>query len=285
MKQRAVSGIFIVATIVIAFLLRTLALWLFDICIIALALFCTLEVVNALGDRVKPLYKWLAIIFAVTVIPVATFLRFFALVYAVAYMFVALTLAVITFKQEIVNGEPKPIDFNEFGTLLFVLIYPTLPLACIPLINSLSVNLSLFALLSLVVIPVLSDVFAFLFGSLIKGPKLASAISPNKTVSGFVAGIVGSAIISVALYYGCVAFGYNPFFGLDTFSVILFLITSGLFFGVTSQGGDLFESAFKRSVMVKDTGSLLPGHGGLLDRADSLIFTAVAVLVVYSFLV
>ena len=284
MKQRAVSGIFIVTAVVVAFLLRSLALWLFDLCIVALAVVCTIEVTNALGDRLKPLYKWLAIILALTIIPVATFLRFFVFIYALAYILIAFSVAVITFKQE-TSGEPQSFNFNEFGTLLFVLIYPTLPLACIPLINSLNSTLSLFALLSLVIVSEIGDVFAYVFGSLIKGKKLAVAISPNKTVSGFLACLIGSAILSVGLYYVCVAFGYNPFFGLDAFSIIVFLVTSGVLFGVTSQMGDLFESAFKRSVSIKDTGNLLPGHGGLLDRTDSLIFTAVAVLIIYSFLI
>ena len=287
MKERIVSAIFIVATVVVAFLLRLLDVRLFDLLICFLALACTLEVVSALKDKISNLHKWLALIFPITAFPIAVFLGFFVFAYTAGYALLALTLTVVTFKQEVVNGEPQPIDFSEFGKFLFVLFYPSVPLLFLTFSNLMLGNLSLFALLTVIVTSSISDVFAFVFGSLIKGKKLARAISPNKTVSGMIAGVIGSALCMVILYFTCVAFGYNPFFGLDAFSVILFLVVSGLFFGVTSQAGDLFESALKRSLSVKDTGNLLPGHGGVLDRADSWVFTSVAVylvFVLYSFL-
>ncbi|MBR6737345.1 MAG: phosphatidate cytidylyltransferase [Clostridia bacterium] len=283
MKQRIFSGIFVVATVVIAFLSRLIDVRLFDVFAMALSLFSTLELIKIMGDRVTPLQKWLAIIFPLTIFPIAVFLRLFALVYAVAYFLLALILTVTTFKQKIVDGKPEPIDFSGFGTLLLLLFYPTVPFTFLTLING-TLTLSTFALLSVVVISMASDILAYLFGSLLKGKQLASAISPKKTLSGFIAGIIGSALTSVALYYVCVAFGYNPFFGLETFSVIFFLVITGVFFGLTSQVGDLFESAIKRALLVKDTGTLIPGHGGLLDRADSFVFTAVAVYMIYSFL-
>ncbi len=285
MKGRILSGIIIVVVIALAFLSRLLHPIIFDALIMALSICCTLELLKSLGDRVKKAHKWLAIIFPITLFPIAEFMQLFSLIYAVAYILFALVIVVTTFKQEVVDGEPQPINYSEFGTLLLVLLYPTVPLLFLTLINvTLPEQTKLFALLVAFLSSTVSDVFAFLFGSLIKGKKLASAISPNKTISGTVAGVIASAIVSVALYYIFVAFGNNPFGELNTLSVILFLVISGLFFGVSSQMGDLFESAFKRSIGVKDTGRLLPGHGGLLDRADSLIFTAVAVYMIYSFL-
>lgn len=105
-----------------------------------------------------------------------------------------------------------------------------------------------------------ADTFAYFAGKTFGGPKLAPAISPNKTWSGFIGGLVGAIVISIALE---MAFGYR----IGPFAVFL-----AIFLAVISQLGDLFESWVKRRVGVKDSGKLIPGHGGILDRIDGLIF-------------
>lgn len=103
-----------------------------------------------------------------------------------------------------------------------------------------------------------ADSWAYLGGSLLKGPKLVPKISPNKTWSGFGSGLLFGAFTGVlcALFTG-------------------FSLITGLFLAVPivifSVFGDLLESAIKRHLNVKDAGGLLPGHGGLLDRVDSLM--------------
>jgi phosphatidate cytidylyltransferase len=105
------------------------------------------------------------------------------------------------------------------------------------------------------------DTFAYSFGSKIGRHKLFEKVSPNKSMEGAIAGLVGSL-----LTYGMVKFfGILPIDWLT--SVIL-----GLVVGFLGQIGDLVESWFKRDAGVKDTSALLPGHGGMLDRFDSLIF-------------
>ncbi len=104
-----------------------------------------------------------------------------------------------------------------------------------------------------------TDIFAFIGGRNIGGPKLAPSISPAKTWSGLIVGIVAAAAAS-ALVGWLVA---SPNIGL--------LALAGAVVAVVAQAGDLLESRAKRLVNVKDTGTLIPGHGGVLDRFDGLI--------------
>lgn len=119
------------------------------------------------------------------------------------------------------------------------------------------------AVLLILIAVVATDVAAFVFGRLIGGPKLAPAISPNKTWSGFLGGI------STA---GLAAAGFAHTIGADPLMVGI----SGVFLGIVAQIGDLTESALKRSFGVKDSGHIIPGHGGIMDRIDGLVFASVA---------
>lgn len=107
-----------------------------------------------------------------------------------------------------------------------------------------------------------TDICAYFTGRSIGGPKLAPSISPNKTWSGLCGGVIGASVI-----LGCIAHTYHfehwPIFAV--FGIVLALV---------AQAGDLLESSLKRKAGVKDSGTLLPGHGGVLDRIDGLIFTA-----------
>ena len=119
-------------------------------------------------------------------------------------------------------------------------------------------NLKIYLLYS-VLVAILSDIGGLVCGKIFKGKKLTK-ISPNKTISGS----IGSFVFSTLLI---------PFFykvQIDETLVNLFLIT--IIISLTSQLGDLFISLLKRKAKVKDTSDLLPGHGGLLDRIDGIIF-------------
>ena len=108
------------------------------------------------------------------------------------------------------------------------------------------------------------DIFAMFSGKLFGGPRMAPRISPNKTWAGLMGAVVGATMVALITYYFS-----NALVSLrPTLPVILLL--SGLL-AVVSQMGDLFESALKRKYDLKDTGSILPGHGGVLDRVDGLI--------------
>jgi phosphatidate cytidylyltransferase len=109
------------------------------------------------------------------------------------------------------------------------------------------------------------DSFAMFGGMLIGGPKLSPVVSPGKTRSGGVAGIVGAVIVGAV--FGWWVF---PVAGVHATPVHVLLIA--LVLSIVGQLGDLLESLFKRGAGVKDSGTLIPGHGGILDRFDSLYF-------------
>ena len=107
-----------------------------------------------------------------------------------------------------------------------------------------------------------SDTFAYFVGTAIGSHKLASSISPNKTIEGFLGSIVGTT--AMAILIGNVIFNF-PFVEMAILGLIL---------SIVATLGDLVESVMKRFTGVKDSGILLPGHGGMLDRFDSIFYTA-----------
>jgi len=106
----------------------------------------------------------------------------------------------------------------------------------------------------------LSDTFAYFVGRAIGRHRMAPRISPNKSVEGAIGGLVGAVVAALVVKI------YSPW--LPTMEAVVL----GLIIGVVGQWGDLFESAFKRDFRVKDSGRILPGHGGILDRFDSILF-------------
>jgi phosphatidate cytidylyltransferase len=125
------------------------------------------------------------------------------------------------------------------------------------------VNIEIFYLLLIIVIG--TDIGGYLFGKIIGGPKLTK-ISPSKTFSG----VAGSLIISQVFTFIYIKSYQNSLtdFNYDNYSTVIKI----LILSIVSQFGDLTISYFKRLSNVKDTGKIIPGHGGLLDRIDGLIF-------------
>jgi phosphatidate cytidylyltransferase len=114
-----------------------------------------------------------------------------------------------------------------------------------------------------------TDTGALFAGRAIGGPKLAPAISPNKTWAGFFGGIAAALLVSAiaGLWYGPAS--------------VMPLVLAGGLLSVASQAGDLLESRVKRYLHVKDSGGIIPGHGGLFDRVDGLLVAAPALAAAY----
>ena len=126
-----------------------------------------------------------------------------------------------------------------------------------------SLNGGHFYLLFITMVCIATDLGGFLFGKLIKGPKLTK-LSPNKTYSG----MIGSFILTIILVYlFSISFLFKNTFYLTSEIIIFSVVLSAV-----SQIGDICVSYFKRSSKIKDTGQIIPGHGGLLDRIDGMIF-------------
>ncbi|KRB44778.1 MAG: phosphatidate cytidylyltransferase [Pseudomonadota bacterium] len=144
----------------------------------------------------------------------------------------------------------------------FGAIYLAIPVICLVWLRSMPEGRQWTVLLFVVAWS--ADIAAFAVGSALKGPKLWPRFSPNKTWSGFIGGLLAAAGAGVAM---------------AAFSDIVLSLQAGaligLVGGLATMAGDLWESMLKRRFGVKDSGDLIPGHGGLLDRVDGLMFAAV----------
>jgi phosphatidate cytidylyltransferase len=147
-------------------------------------------------------------------------------------------------------------------------------LACVALIwvrgDSAAGRITFFWLLAVVWA---MDIGAYAVGRVIGGAKLAPAISPGKTWAGLIGGMACSAVAGIVV--GLLS--DQPDLSIDSIRLAA-LGFSGAVVGALSQAGDLFESWVKRHFGVKDSGNIIPGHGGLLDRVDGLLIAAIAVV-------
>ncbi len=125
------------------------------------------------------------------------------------------------------------------------------------------------AILLLFAIVWTTDVLGYFAGRAIGGPKLCPAVSPKKTWSGAVAGLIGGMAAAVAMVHVFGAFKFG------TFQPVAWALL-GLLLSIVAQGGDLLESWIKRSFGAKDTSQLIPGHGGVMDRLDGFWAAALA---------
>ena len=176
----------------------------------------------------------------------------FILIYTLIIFGIFSILEIINISRKIFN-----ITFFKYIFNLFSIIYISL-FCYLFLIFSSFLQLK-FILYTLLLGCIASDIGGFLIGKLLKGPKITK-ISPNKTYSGAIGSIFFTfVILSTSFYFFVNQFNY--------LILILSLITS-----VGCQLGDLFFSYLKRKAKIKDTGNILPGHGGILDRIDGILF-------------
>jgi len=174
----------------------------------------------------------------------------------VILLFIMIIITIIELKKIISN---KIILY--FGYLFVICSY----LSVLKIHSNIDKNLFLFLLL----ISIMTDLGGYIFGKLIGGPKLTK-ISPNKTYAGFVGSLVLVIIMTYFFMFKLEVDKLN--LGIfNTNSIYTTLILS-IFLSFISQIGDLIVSFFKRQNKIKDTGNIIPGHGGILDRIDGMLF-------------
>jgi phosphatidate cytidylyltransferase len=240
LKTRVASGVILAPLFLV---LVYLEFPYFNVLVAAIAGVMTWEFVRMDGQVGKK--RW-ALIAGATLAAVAAMSLGYALA-ALAVIFLG-TAAVVVADQ--VAGR-KGIYIVQIAV-----IYVALPAISLLYIGTVGAAFSVFWLLAVVWA---TDIGAYAFGRLIGGAKLAPAISPNKTWSGAAGGLICAVLASTGLAY----------WGLGK-SVTLILVAVAGALSVASQIGDLFESGLKRRYQVKDSGTLIPGHGGVMDRFDGL---------------
>ncbi len=166
----------------------------------------------------------------------------------------------------------KSIQWVFKYTFSLSIFYIIIPLALVSYVMT-GKDVETKSLLFVVLLPIyLNDSFAYIFGKYFGKNKLIPSVSPKKTWEGFIGGTIGAAVTMLVLIY------FRN--GGTTETYVLMAIVS-LLVSLLATLGDLFESKLKRAAKVKDSGNILPGHGGILDRIDAMLF---AVPVLYVFL-
>lgn len=297
MKQRSITSFFIVLVVAIVvaskFLPYDIGDYVFDLFILCITVVAAFEMSHLIENCNKKVNKYLSSMYSIFnyIIFICCYklLEFYyILLIEIAGLIVYFLLILIT---ECIKNNARTFKENLMVSLNSILVcfYPGFLFCLFLNINHIDfyAGLDYFSIVFILLvfaITMLSDTFAYLVGRTLKGPKLAPSISPNKTISGSIGGLIGGIAGSMIVY----ALVYN----INSWQAILsmhnltwwhFLII-GLIGSMVSQMGDLVESKIKRNANIKDSGNILPGHGGMLDRIDAMIF-CVTFLYITSFII
>jgi phosphatidate cytidylyltransferase len=256
---RTLSGIVYIAILVTATLFLPSFLLLFGIfLLITVAEFCELVHIK----RFIPIAIAIAAYLLFTFLPLSTNYQWLLLT---ATLFVSIKCLFFLFGKT-----QRPLDLlSKYVYLIGYVILPIILITKIPLITT---DYNCKTIISIFILIWANDTFAFVVGKSIGKHKLFERISPKKTIEGFVGGLIFALIFSVII---AKYFIFEPVFLWIGISIVVSI------FGTI---GDLIESKFKRLAGVKDSGKIMPGHGGILDRLDSIIFVAPFVFLLYQIL-
>ena len=276
MKIRTISGAVFVSLIVGFFLLREYVnVQLFNILIWFFCAVGTFEVARAVRNYTNKVGFWFTVIIGILVIPSYVVGEYLFRGYGqtIATSLLALSILFTLVYAIIVRAQTSSV-------YTLPVVYPSIFMLCMSLANSLDGDRGFIALLLIFVISPLADTFAYLVGmtytKIKKGnvKKLCPKLSPKKTVAGAIGGVIGGAVGAVL-----VQLVFKPDLGLDYPYLLMAII--GLVGSVLTEAGDLFESAIKRKVGIKDMGKIMPGHGGVMDRIDGICFTSAFMYLVF----
>ena len=209
-------------------------------------------------------YKWAGIILGILLS---------AAIFKGTYINLVIAASVIIlFIIRIFEGNTSDNTFSYVSNTIFGIVYVSFLMSYLGVIRASGDNgreLIFFVLL----ITWMGDTTAYYGGKGFGKHKLAPAISPKKTVEGAIIGLIGSIVGAII--------AKSWFLDIS----ILNAIAAGILIGVFGQFGDLSESIIKRNLQVKDSGGIIPGHGGILDRVDSLLFSAPVFYYYYSYII
>lgn len=265
----------------------------FDVLFCAISIIGSIEFLNAVGEISTP-QRMITIAFGAIIVPLHVVVQLVmqAGLFAVACAFAVYVMFLMA------SSVFDPYGSTVKGTIkcVFCMLYCGVLSAILSSINHLNQN-SMAAILTLFMVTVFTDTCAFAIGTVLKRfipLKLSPKLSPNKTVIGAVGGLIGGVAGGISAYLIIYYFGgfngqiiftgfndvYLTFSSVSIHPVAAFTLV-GLATSVFAQIGDLFESAVKRECGLKDMGKLLPGHGGILDRFDSMLYCSLVVLLCF----
>lgn len=190
----------------------------------------------------------------------------------IATLFVSLKCLLLLFNS-------KKEKFDTLSKYVYTIGYVILPFIIITKIPFSYNEYKPKIIISIFILIWTNDTFAYIVGKSIGKHKLIEKISPKKTIEGFIGGILFSIISGILIS----KFYFQPRPNYLNTSLLIWII-SAIIISIFSTLGDLIESKFKRIAGVKDSGNLMPGHGGILDRLDSIIFVAPFVYLFYHIL-
>ena len=205
---------------------------------------------------------------SITIIPLAFFFILKGGYYFNFFLITCLILSLFEWNNMKINYLKKNIGF------IFILFsfYSAYKLKILELNEETIFNFS-----TIIIICIFTDMGGYIFGKILKGPKITK-ISPNKTYAGVLGGFLCSIIFLYStIYLGKYIININLIFNLENILWILFI-------SLISQIGDLIISYFKRQSNIKDTGNLIPGHGGILDRIDGMVFVFPVIFILNQYL-
>ena len=186
--------------------------------------------------------------------------------YNMSYQLISFIVLLFLLPILLKNKKEMDYDINDALYLIGSLLFINLSFNLILVVRNYSLNYLIYLLL----ITVITDTFALITGMYIGKNKLAPSISPHKTIEGFIGGVLMGTFVATTFYYTVIDSGIS----------LAILILTTLFLAIVGQLGDLVFSSIKRTFNVKDFSNLIPGHGGILDRLDSLIFVILAFILV-----
>lgn len=264
MKTRIITGAVLMSALAFAIIMGG---WVFSvICILCIGI-ALHEMMHALRQHGHQIVRWP--VWAATVASIPCFLMWQNRL----LMTISVVTCLIIVAYVLFHGEPKLEDI-----VLSVMPFLAVSLPGMCLLAQINAPLrwqQVMLLCTSFLVPTMGDTAAYFVGSRFGKHKLIPAVSPNKTTEGAVAGLLGSVLTGMVIH--AITHAFVPAAELAYLPPMWHFVIIGLLGGFAGQLGDLFASLVKRHCNIKDYGNIFPGHGGMMDRLDSVLFVSVLV--------
>ena len=270
MKTRTITSVFILLVTIPIILLSKFIIY--PIALSALAVMATYEILRALGVE-KNWYLSIPAYILAGVFPFASYFvtdqssfTYLLTIAALIYIYMIYIMGVSVFSK----GQTS---FKTISEVLLSVTYVVVSFTSLSMIRYIDKEIGLYKLILVFVVSWVCDAMAYVVGSLFGKHKLIPEISPKKTVEGAIGGVVSA--VAAYMLYGLILDLAIPSIKVNYIVLAVF----GLVLAVVSQLGDLIASLIKREHNIKDYGNLLPGHGGIMDRFDSIMAVSTILLI------